>query len=37
MPTTIKFGKLFSKSPFKPVKKHMGLATECVAVMPAAM
>jgi hypothetical protein len=35
MPTTIKFGKLFDKSPFKPVRKHMSLATECTAFMPA--
>jgi len=34
MPTTIKFGKLFAKSPFKPVKKHMRIASECVAFLP---
>jgi len=37
MPTTIKFGKLFAKSPFKPVRKHMGLASDCAAFLPAAM
>ena len=37
MPTTINFGKLFGKSPFKPMKKHMSLATECASHMPSAM
>ncbi len=37
MPTTIKFGKLFARSPFKPVRMHMGLAADCAAFMPAAM
>ena len=37
MPTTINFGKLFGKSPFKPLKKHMSIATECASQMPAAM
>jgi uncharacterized protein len=37
MPTTIKFGKLFAKSPFKPVRKHMALASECAALLPAVM
>jgi len=37
MPTTIKFGKLFAKSPFKPVRKHMDLASGCAAFLPAAM
>jgi len=36
MPTTIKFGQLFAKTPFKPVRMHMGLATECVAFLPTA-
>jgi predicted phosphate transport protein (TIGR00153 family) len=34
MPTTIKFGKLFAKSPFRPVRKHMRIASECVAFLP---
>ncbi len=37
MATTINFGKLFGKSPFKPVKKHMKIANECVDKMPAAL
>jgi predicted phosphate transport protein (TIGR00153 family) len=37
MPTTIKFGKLFAKSPLKPVRKHMRIASECVAFLPDAM
>lgn len=37
MPTTIKFGKLFAKSPLKPIRKHMRLASESVALLPDAM
>lgn len=37
MATTLNFGKLFGKSPFKPVKKHMKIARDCVAFMPPAM
>ena len=37
MPTTINFGKLFGKSPFKPMKKHMSIAAECATHMPSAM
>lgn len=36
MPTTIDFSKLFGKSPFKPMKKHMSLANECAMHMPSA-
>ena len=34
MPTTIKFGKLFAKSPLKPIRKHMRIASESVAFLP---
>jgi len=37
MPTTIKFGKLFAKSPLKPIRKHMRFASEIVAFLPDAM
>ncbi len=37
MPTTINFGKLFGKSPFKPMKKHMHIATECARNIPPAL
>ena len=37
MPTTINFSKLFGKSPFKPMKKHMSIAAECATRMPSAM
>ena len=37
MATTLNFGKLFGKSPFKPVKKHMKIAAECVEKMPDAL
>lgn len=37
MPTTINFSKLFGKSPFKPMKKHMSIAAECSSLMPDAM
>ena len=37
MPTTINFSKLFGKSPFKPMKNHMSIATECASKMPDAM
>ena len=37
MSTTLNFGKLFGKSPFKPVKKHMSIAVECVGYMPNAV
>ena len=36
MATTINFSKLFGKSPFKPMKKHMSIANECVMHMPSA-
>ena len=36
MPTTLKFGKLFGKSPFKPMKEHMRIANECAGHMPEA-
>jgi predicted phosphate transport protein (TIGR00153 family) len=34
MPTTIKFGKLFAKSPLKPVRKLMRIASESVTFLP---
>lgn len=37
MPTTIDFSKLFGKSPFKPLKKHMKIANECAMHMPSAV
>jgi predicted phosphate transport protein (TIGR00153 family) len=37
MPTTIDFGKLFGKSPFKPMKAHMKIANECAMHMPSAI
>ncbi|MEN8175759.1 MAG: TIGR00153 family protein [Pseudomonadota bacterium] len=37
MPTTLNFGKLFGKSPFKPMKKHMSIAHECVSHLPPAV
>ena len=37
MPTTINFGKLFGKSPLKPMKNHMSIAAECATHMPSAM
>jgi predicted phosphate transport protein (TIGR00153 family) len=37
MPTTLNFAKLFGKSPFKPMKKHMSIAAECATHMPSAM
>jgi predicted phosphate transport protein (TIGR00153 family) len=37
MPTTINFSKLFGKSPFKPMKKHMSIAAECTTHMPSAV
>lgn len=37
MPTTINFSKLFGKSPFKPMKKHMSIARQCASLMPDAM
>ena len=37
MATTINFSKLFGKSPFKPMKKHMNIANECAMHMPSAM
>ena len=36
MATTINFGKLFGKSPFKPMKKHMSIANECTMHMSSA-
>ena len=37
MATTLNFGKLFGKSPFKPMKKHMSIANECTMHMPSAV
>ncbi len=37
MPTSVNLGKIFHKKPFKPMKKHMQLATECVTLMPTAI
>ena len=37
MATTLNFGKLFGKSPFKPIKKHMSIAAECASYMPDAI
>ena len=37
MTTTLKFSKLFGKTPFKPMKKHMSIANECTMHMPSAM
>jgi predicted phosphate transport protein (TIGR00153 family) len=37
MPTTIKFGKLFARSPLKPIRKHMRLASEIVEFLPDVM
>lgn len=37
MPTTLNFGKLFGKSPFKPMKEHMKIATECAGHVPGAI
>lgn len=37
MSTTLNFGKLFGKSPFRPVKKHMSIAAECANYMPGAV
>jgi predicted phosphate transport protein (TIGR00153 family) len=37
MPTTIKFGKQFRKSPFKPLRKHMRIASETATFLPDAM
>ena len=37
MPTSIDFGKMFHKKPFRPINLHMKNATKCVALMPAAI
>jgi predicted phosphate transport protein (TIGR00153 family) len=37
MPTTIKFGKQFKKSPLKPLRKHMRIASETATFLPDAM
>jgi len=37
MPTTLDFSKLFGKSPFQPMKKHMSIANECAMHMPSAV
>lgn len=37
MATTLNFAKLFGKSPFKPIKKHMNIAAECAGYMPDAV
>lgn len=37
MATTLNFGKLFGKSPFKPIKKHMSIAAQCANHMPDAV
>jgi predicted phosphate transport protein (TIGR00153 family) len=34
MPTTIKFGKQFTRSPFKATRKHMRIASESTAFLP---
>ena len=36
MATTVNFSKLFGKSPFKPMKKHMSIAQECAMHMSSA-
>ena len=37
MPTTLNFGKLLGKSPFKPMIRHMKIATECAGHIPEAV
>ena len=37
MPTTLNFRKLFGKTPFKPMRKHMDLAVECASQIPEAL
>ena len=37
MATTLNFGKLFGKSSFKPMKRHMAIAAEAVSHLPAAV
>ena len=37
MATSVNFGKLFHKKPFKPMHMHMKNATKCVGLMPAAI
>jgi predicted phosphate transport protein (TIGR00153 family) len=37
MATTLNFGKLFGKSSFKPMRKHMAIAAEAVSYLPAAV
>jgi hypothetical protein len=37
MPTTIKFGKQFKKSPFKQLRKHMRIAAESATFLPDAL
>lgn len=37
MPTSIDFGKMFHKKPFRPINMHMKNATKCVALMPTAI
>lgn len=37
MPTTLNFGKLFGKSPFRPMQKHMQITRDCVAHIPGAV
>lgn len=37
MPTTIKFGKKFIRSPYKAIRKHMRIASECAACLPDAL
>ena len=37
MPTTLNFGKLLGKSPFKPMIHHMKIASECAGHIPEAV
>ena len=37
MATTLNFRKLFGKTPFKPMRKHMDLAVECARLIPDAL
>ena len=37
MPTTLNFGKLLGKSPFKPMIQHMKISAECASHVPAAV
>ena len=37
MATTLNFRKLFGKTPFKPMRKHMELAVGCAGLIPGAL